>query len=150
MARRQPRRRTPRRRYRIHFHELGYYQSVVDASTSRQAIRQFEKSLPELTFIGSEERHVIGIDELNDDKTWKALSTDEAELSDAVAAQSKCQPSILDADYPLYVVSTEDAQAVAQHTLGRDLTADELAIVQHKVDFDWQEEIELVIQSYIG
>lgn len=148
MAKRKPiKSRT--KRYRVHFRELGYYQSVVDTTTPQQAIREVQESPPTPTFISSEDREVFGVDELRKNKTWKCLDhAIDAEVSTVREARSDAQ-SITDSGYPLYTVSTAEAQYVAEQTLGRQLTAEELGILQHRIDFDWCETLELLIDHYI-
>ena len=135
-------------RYRVHFRELGYYQSVVEAANPQQAIKLVQESPPDLTFIATEEREVIGIDQRRKNKTWQQLS-DEIVADMDFSPEMTTQPDTTDPAFALYVVSTADAQYVAESMLGRELTAVELAIIHQKIHFDWCEQLKLLIDDHI-
>lgn len=69
------------RHYRVHLRELEYYQSFVEAENVTEAIRLVRESPPDMRFIASEDRDVLGVDELLADKTWKPLP--DAVIDDA-------------------------------------------------------------------
>ncbi|MEM9352887.1 MAG: hypothetical protein AAGA92_07735 [Planctomycetota bacterium] len=64
-------------------------------------------------------------------------------------ADREAMPENTDPTFVVYSLMTRDLQEVAEEQLGRTLTREELEVVARRIDFDWREEIELILCLYL-